>query len=500
MQGVNLQSALNSDSFKKFSADNNNLGGFVPYVIALSFLYISMGAMFFILAGAFFMAGAKFLTRIVMLWLMIISAPLALVARASGMKQIEHYYHDWQGNLIRNAFYPVAFLFIFWILSRFMNGLGTGGAIEKLFSDLNAAQGTDGFITSMAILVANLGIRIGFVVAMIYIALEASKKFGVYGAAAAEKFGNTMSLGGLAGYARGVRWAGGVAVNQTVGRAAYSASQNLKASATLGGLWHSADRLARKTVFEPISKTSFGGAKSFEDSVKDKKAREKEFKADQRDVQNHHDVEALAGMQAQLAAIKAKESAGATLTTDEQATKTAGAVLSASIKKFGKRELEHLKGDDIAKIVQHVTESQLKTLKDSDNFTDDQKRTFEDTWHTQSSDAPLEKMDKEILLLRKINTQLKSSGVTLARLDTHIGDMAAPTHGVTIGSNETTNMRKDIKDEMARVRSAIKAAPAGASTFDDQQKLDTLQDAITRLEKFGEHAGKAPAGTSYKTK
>jgi len=384
MNGVDLQNALSSKSFKTFQKDTNTAAGFIPYVIALSFLYISMGAMFFMLAGAFFMAGAKFLTRIVMLWFMIIASPLALVARASGMKQIEHYYHDWQSNLIRNAFYPVAFLFIFWILSQFMSSLGTGGAIEKLFQDLSSSSTSTeagNFIAKMAIFIANLGIRIGFVIAMIYIALEASKRFGVYGAAAAEKFGNTMSLGGLAGYAKGAAWAGRLAarplvapVTQFVGMGARDLSKTLD----VRGL-RTLTKPLRQNVLQPLTKVSLVGEKSFNQLEKEAKARGVIRKAidtpdklsdREKSELNHVDTDILANLSA-----KNIEKMGTALSTET-----------------------------------------IKKLEDHKNYSDDDKHNIRHSWDAKKSDEEIETLHKIDEKLGNLTTTIDGGQIALKDL------------------------------------------------------------------------------------
>lgn len=202
MQGLNLQSALNSESFKRFAESSNKWDGFFSYTIALSFLYISLGAMFFMLSAAFLTAGVKFLVRIVYLWFMIIAAPLALVARVSGLHMFDKYYFQWRNALLSHAIYPVAFLFVFWILSQFMESLSASQYLNGLFENLanTTSTGIQDFIPWMARFLANLGLRLGFVIALLYVAIKASETLSVYGSGFADKFGQTFSLGGLSGY------------------------------------------------------------------------------------------------------------------------------------------------------------------------------------------------------------------------------------------------------------------------------------------------------------
>lgn len=279
MEGVDLQTALNSESFKTFANSYSNASGFIPYVISMSFIFISIGAIFFMLAATFLTAGVQFLVRIVVLWFVIIASPLALVARASGLKQLEHYYHIWQSNLIKHAFYPVAFLFIFWILTSFMGGADAtqaGGYLTNLFNDLATKTGSTNFMQEMGIRIAQLCIRLGFVVAMVYLAVRAAGQFGTMGAKAAQNFGQRFSLGGLAGYTKGLSWAGRVAARpvvapatQFVGMGAYDLNNSLKKMPGLRNI----TKPLRENVLQPLSKTSIVGEKSFDQLRKEAPAK-----------------------------------------------------------------------------------------------------------------------------------------------------------------------------------------------------------------------------------
>ena len=509
MSGVNFVSALSPESFSAATGGGNPVENFITSLITFSFVYIVFGAALFMLAAAFITAGVKFIVRIAMLWFAIITAPLALLAwsfsgghgghgggghGASGLLS----FSGWLRNLLNHAFYPAVFLFVLLLISNFMAGLSTAGGFGS-----TGIQGTS--IQDIVANLANIGVRLGFVLVMLFYALKADNYIHVAGSTVASQIGNSFTFGGLSGYTSRLSRMGGAVVTQTVGRASYVASQNLKNSGSLYGRVDSPlNRLARNKVLEPLTKAGTGGAKSYSDVIKGKKDAEKERKEIQRDVDNHHDVEHLASMQPQLDAIKAKEAAGTTLTPAEQTTKTEGAALAANIKKFNKREIEHLKADDIKRIVQHVTESQLKTLKDSDHFSDNDKREFEDKWHTSSSDAPLEKMDKEIILLRKIHENLKSSGMNMSKLAngmSKIGATSAPSAaGTQITGSDATAIQGEMRSQIAQLRSDIKSKPSGVSTVTEQMQLDNLQEGIKNLDKFKEHGGKVPAGKQYLTR
>ena len=86
MQATGVTQILGTGSF---SAAFLNRGGgatgagvFLTNLIVFSFIYVTMGVMLAILAMVFVGAGVKFIIRSVMLWFLIIAAPLAFIAQA----------------------------------------------------------------------------------------------------------------------------------------------------------------------------------------------------------------------------------------------------------------------------------------------------------------------------------------------------------------------------------------------------------------------------------
>lgn len=227
MQGLNMQGLFSNAQFsaqtKAWFTANTGFGGFLTVVITLSFLYIAVGAMYFILAVMFLTAGVKFLTRVVVLWFLIIASPLAFLAKTTTITS--KYYDKWQHLLITHTFYPVVFLFIFLFIALFMNSLGGGGSIiGGLFGDLSRLSANDqiGGISYLAANIANVAIRLGFVIAMLYIGMKVADTVGVYGASAAKNFAGFIArrgvgAAGLAGrYTAG--WAGQRYATSNVGR------------------------------------------------------------------------------------------------------------------------------------------------------------------------------------------------------------------------------------------------------------------------------------------
>src|SRR3989344_1574414 len=172
MNAVNVQKLYSTQEFKTWN--DNNKGGFLTTVITLSFIYITLGIMYGLLFVVFLTAGVKFMMRVVGLWFVIISAPLAFVART--LTKTEPYYKQWQGYLVKFSLYPAVFLFMYYILVSFMNQLGnsqTGGLVNGIFRQLSTT-GTQGTNTGTLNALGTIAIEMGFVIAMMYVALKAS--------------------------------------------------------------------------------------------------------------------------------------------------------------------------------------------------------------------------------------------------------------------------------------------------------------------------------------
>ena len=97
MNAAQLQTLLASPTFPLATqaAGNSAFGGF----IVLSFIYLAVAAMLWILAFAFLHVGVKFLMRVVGLWLVIISSPLAFVSHA--VPKLQPFFDKWLEYLIK---------------------------------------------------------------------------------------------------------------------------------------------------------------------------------------------------------------------------------------------------------------------------------------------------------------------------------------------------------------------------------------------------------------
>ena len=187
MGAVQLQKLYGSDAFTKASnACGKGSNGSMCGLIVSTIVYVSVAAMFWMLFFAFLQVGIKFLLRIIGLWFLIIASPLAFVAKT--IPKTAGYFDQWFKKLIEFSIYPAIFLFMFLILTGFTKQLlradQGGGSI--LDAAMNSGTGASD-ITGIGAAIANVGIRMGFVLALMYVALHVSEWMVKEGSAMASK-------------------------------------------------------------------------------------------------------------------------------------------------------------------------------------------------------------------------------------------------------------------------------------------------------------------------
>lgn len=461
MQALNIQELFNDKGFQSFAKES----GFGTKFIILSFLYIAVGACYFILAAMFLAIGIKFLVRIVVLWFLIIAAPLAFIARAlpSSTTSGPSWYNQWQSELVKHAFYPAVFLFIFLFINAVMVGLrGPTGILGGLATDLNSLSSNAdlGSFVIIASAVANVGIRLGFIIAMLYIALKASEKVGVWGAGVAQRatsfaFGQTGRLASAP-----VGWMGrntfGRAGNALATTKAFSTKSAAAPSFFGRGVWRDVDRGAKsigsklgKGSYDPrnapgasilktgAEKITGGGvsagtpvAGGFIAQVKardeERKTKEKEEKQKAREEKNQKAIEELAENSAKHDALEAKEKAGS-LTAVEQTHKTALkhriGQIETKINTLNKSEIGAFKSADIQKVLKHLNKEAIKKIDESEKYTEDEKEKIrtgheekmEEKKHAETQ-AKLEKERAEAQIKaekERMEAQAKSDSIAL---------------------------------------------------------------------------------------
>ena len=271
MDVIKVQKLLGQDSFKKFTDQN----GFMTNVIVQITVYIMVGWIFAILALAFFAVGFKFIIRIIILWFVIIAAPLAFAMRAFASNDIARkLYNEWQSALLKFSFYPAIFLFILLIMIYIMQEMGkANGLMPDIFASLLAtAPGSTGTATvGLGTALAMVLIRLGFVVIMLLFGLKAADQLVLHGSSQAEKFTGWAS-GKVMGWAENRRFAG-LAYRASVGRAANNLDKKVGsmrlANDTVTGAW--IGNKVRKGILAPLANKGYGGARSYPQVLKDRK-------------------------------------------------------------------------------------------------------------------------------------------------------------------------------------------------------------------------------------
>ncbi len=470
MNGIGAQQILNTKSFETFQKQAST--GFLTELITLTFIYVALGAILFILAAAFFTVGIKFIIRTAVLWLILISAPLAFIAKT--LKQSESYYKKWQDALIMHVFYPAVFLFVFYILTLFMDELSRGGTlsvIEQTFDEAGKLQANAPGLAALVPIIATIVVKLGFVIALLYIGLKAADQMGVMGSQLASKIGGKVPfMGGLKSYGR----VGGVGFQRTLGWAGSGIGKGL-AQTRVGNTRY----IGRALRYAPdkLAGAKVGGARSYNDVRADADKRSKERSANMWTINNKDDIKRLGD-------IEDKQRQGGQLTPQELTDQKR---ISDRVSRFGKSDMESFKSADLERIVRVLKEGQLKNIKESDKFKAADVEKLEKAWHDQANDAPLKKANKQIELLRDIEASLKT--LISHPLQTHTAS------GATINAANVSAMVTDVSDKIAEVnRNIDETRRAGGDTKSLHQDLHNLRKALTQLDKLDEERKKVPVG------
>ncbi len=221
MNALQIQNVLGVQSFDLITGQSG-VGVFMVNLIAKIFIYIAVGAMLAILAFTFLTVGFKFLIRVIVLWFVIISAPLAFAARAIPTRTAKGLYDQWFGLLINFSFYPAIFLFIFLIITFITQTVASTGLIPT-FSQNNLAAGASATsfaegspLYTLGTAVAHIVIRMGLIITMLFYGLKLSERVAVEGNSLAR--GMTGWVGGKV--AGSTAWV----ARQTLARGAYAAA------------------------------------------------------------------------------------------------------------------------------------------------------------------------------------------------------------------------------------------------------------------------------------
>lgn len=247
MKALGVEQLLGKDSFANtaVAAGTSPWGTFLVH----SVIFIAAAIVLWILAMALLMAGIKFLVRTVGLWLVLIASPLAFVFKS--LNNTQSFFDKWLRALIALSFYPAVFLLMFYVLNLFVQTLGAGasgtGLINNIFN--SGVEGNATLITA----IANVGIRMAFVVVMMYLILKVTDWIMEQSGGLANTLINRGSSALVGASIRTAGNVGALAGRNTAGRIAYNASQNGRlqnwaSTSKIGNaLWRSTVGLSRAT-------------------------------------------------------------------------------------------------------------------------------------------------------------------------------------------------------------------------------------------------------------
>ncbi len=447
-------------------------------------IYLSVAVMLWMLFFIFVQVGIKFLLRIVGLWFLLIASPLAFVART--MPQTAHFFHQWLRKLIEFSAYPAIFLFMFLILTRFsgdiLSGGTTGGASTSL---MNAIANTAGNATAGGSEIASMGtiaavfIRMGFIIALMYVALKVSDWVVKEGSSIASTVSGGVFNAGKSAAKWGPGWAAGAAYRQTGGRLANAASKGVAGSRWANDrstLWGKAlgtvGYRLNKNVLKPMTETSLGTvASSYKVRKEFLDTRNKEMGNNLRDVENRE------------LSSKIKPIIERNIAAGDKAEKGIDATDLGRLQALDKRQMGTLDADHIKTLSHIFTESQSKIMSDLEKMNEQQKDEAHANYENHSPHAMVRQAQKEIELLRDINTKLGgiptltstlAAGITIK--DANIKDLK---DGLGTKLKEVTKQFEDAR--LARDTSTMATLSATRQTVNDG--LTHVKELEKKIEK-----------------
>ncbi len=472
MSGINFTETFKPENFQT-AFQGDGASNFVTSLILFSVLYIVLGAAMFMLAAAFITAAVKFVIRIVMLWMAIVTSPLALVSwsfqdghghgggghgHESGFS-----FSSWRSDLIKYAFYPALFLFILLLISQFMSSNGVSGLGTDELTAGNVQGGLAGIIPPLA----NIGVRLAFVLVMLHYALKAENFFKDFAFNdVAKSMGNLATFGGLSGYLRRTS----VPASRAIGGTAALSNTLLKQSGLLNknNIMGDAARGLSKNALQPLTKTSFAGEKSFLDK--------------------QHDAEH-----------KAHESADRVLLEKARKSKDPKTDLTKAeqdkINKMSANMFAGIPSRDMEKISHIFSEEAHKKVQESDLFGHALKHDIEHAWHAGAKAAPQQQADEQIKELRNIASKLSGLLIGTDKLEDRIK------LGTKVNKASIKEMRGAFDDRMSELNAEFEVAKATSDKVAmgaaDKERT-RIKQGLEALTKLGEQSGKVPGDYSVK--
>lgn len=228
-----------NEQFKAWSI--NEKTDSTPLVIS----YVATAIMHVIAIFIFGAGGILFLIRMIMLWVLMILAPIAFISYAT--PHMESHFKKWWSLLLKQSFFAVAFLALIYMSARLLNS-------ASFFKSLEIAS-NNGFLGG----ILGVIIQFAFVAGLLIMSLTVSQSLGAYGASTLVNWGKKKGIAAA--------WnTGGFAGRHTLGRGANSILETEWVKKKVADNPRIASVLLRPV--EATAKAKYGGKKNYQDALK----------------------------------------------------------------------------------------------------------------------------------------------------------------------------------------------------------------------------------------
>ncbi len=412
-----------------------------------------VGSIFFLItAFVFLAAGLMFLARLVTLIFLFVLSPLAFGAMALPN---DKYSDKWKEPLIKNCIFAPAFMLTMWatlkVLGKINGVIYPAGAKPDL---IQAFLGNAGGPSQIA---GETFLSYAIVIAMIIGALIVAEKFGAYGAGAALKTLDSKR-----------KEAQGYFGRNTIGRYGSKADKYLENK----GLDGRTSRFVRGLTTGALTKSKFGGDKSFKDQ-------DKELKELKTDIANK------AEERSDKAKLKIATLATATPTQKDDAQRI--------LNRMTTKEIDSLGYKGIAPHIERLSPSQVEHILEKSEKFNEQERSkvreerFKNVKNLIANNDPTARQavraisDKEMELID--STMLNSTTPEGQRFIGHMSD--SQVEGFLKSARITAAQKKMVRDERSRaLKDAVDRATALPATATPAQIAAVRQDISIELKRM----------------
>ena len=211
MNALAPQTLLSDKAFSVSSAQASKDNDTFSTAIMKSVLFISLGVVITVVGVAFLVAAIHFVSRMALLWMLVIVSPLALVAYT--IKGPDKYFSQWLHELISQAFYPFYFLGVYMLLLIFMAGLSDKQGIFSIaLGSFNSTASAGGdFYLRLASTVGVMVLLTTLTVVIIKQAMKFAEEMGGRGGKTAMGIGDWVNKQVVGRYTGALRGAGRLA-------------------------------------------------------------------------------------------------------------------------------------------------------------------------------------------------------------------------------------------------------------------------------------------------